>query len=175
MVGAGVGGAASGVVSSLRVRYRCGIGLPEGRFCTTDSARTLLTRATVLFERTTEVDPNWALAWAALAESRHWLASSSYMGTRQADSLYRLGKQAAERAISLDANEPSAHAALGFVLARWEWNWEGSERAFTEAQRHVHADYRHASDLIPDPYVQVGDDRRPTDHGAGEAIEPSAD
>ena len=111
-------------------------GGPERQALSRDSTRRLLTRATELFERTTQIDPSWALAWATLAEARNRLASGvGSPGTPWADTLYGLAKQAADRAIRLDPKEPAGYAELGFVLHRWAWDWEGSEQALTEARR----------------------------------------
>ena len=79
------------------------------------------------FEDATGLDPSWAQAWAALARSRHWVAS---FGNPQ---LYPAAKTAALRAIELDDSTSDAHGALAFILQRYEWDWADAEREFKRA------------------------------------------
>lgn len=44
-----------------------------------------------------------------------------------------MGKAAATRALDIDGSLPEAHAALGFVKARYEWDWAGAETEFQRA------------------------------------------
>lgn len=84
------------------------------------------------FENAIAIAPHWAAAHARLAGSYQWLAG----GTRDAasaDSLYAKARAAAERAIEIDAEQASAHATLGMVLYRYDWDWEGADRAFGRA------------------------------------------
>lgn len=77
------------------------------------------------YERAVLLDPNWADAWAGLANSRHWLASG-WQG-RYADSFYPQAKQAAETAIRLDSANASAWASLGFVQAMYDRDFVAAE------------------------------------------------
>ncbi|MCI0432296.1 MAG: protein kinase, partial [Gemmatimonadetes bacterium] len=98
-----------------------------------DSAMTLRLVAADLFEQATQVEPDWALAWAYRAKALTWAASSTSPPAR-ADSLYRAAKGAADQAIQLDAGELAAYEAVGFTLQRL-WEWEGARLAYAEARR----------------------------------------
>jgi DNA-binding SARP family transcriptional activator/TolB-like protein len=82
-------------------------------------------------EEAAALDPEWAAAHAKLALAYHWLASG-YGGEYEAE-YYPKAKAAALRALALDETESQAHASLGFVLYRYEWDWAGAERAMRRA------------------------------------------
>jgi tetratricopeptide (TPR) repeat protein len=46
---------------------------------------------------------------------------------------YALAKAAALRAIEIDPTLPEAHAALGFILRSYEWDWQGAEQELRRA------------------------------------------
>ena len=73
-------------------------------------------------------DPGWALAHAGLAKAYHWLGS---MGSGA--EFYPKSKAAALKALELDDGLARAHASLGFVLHRYDWDWEGAQREFRRA------------------------------------------
>ncbi len=88
-------------------------------------------RAAALFEQAIGEDPNYALAYAGLADC--WtLASTTAFGERSPDTAAR-ARAAAERAISLDGSLAEAQAALGWVRFRIEWKWAEAEAALTRA------------------------------------------
>lgn len=98
----------------------------------------LIRRSIAELERAVALEPQWAAAHAWLATSYHWLASSS---VRYAPEYYDKSRAAALQALSLDANEHRAHAALAFSLFTWYRDWDGAERAI-----------RRAMDLDPNAY-----------------------
>lgn len=79
------------------------------------------------FEEATRLDPVWAQAWAALARSRHWLASNGN------PDLYPAAKAAALKALELDDSVAEAHGALAFILQSYEWAWADAEREYKRA------------------------------------------
>jgi adenylate cyclase len=95
-----------------------------------ESTWALLDSASVAFERATELDPTFALAWAYLASSRHWRASAAPQAL--ADSLYPRALDAADRAIGLDPNEWLAWAARGWALTR-TWKFDEARIAYDRA------------------------------------------
>lgn len=83
-------------------------------------------RSTTLFREAVELDPDFALAWAALAEG--WLASAHFgvpphVAFPRADS-------AAVQALARDPELAEAHVALADTRFHYEWNWEAAERGF---------------------------------------------
>jgi adenylate cyclase len=70
-----------------------------------------------LCQRVTEIDPNYARAWALMALGQMWL-HQMYGGDSDG------GKAAAERALALDANLAEAHAVRARILLTEDGNQE---------------------------------------------------
>lgn len=70
-------------------------------------------------ERAVKLDPNFAAAWAALAEICQW---GSGFDDAKKDSMLDRNRQAAERALSLEPTNAQALAALGNLhfVSQWE-------------------------------------------------------
>ena len=88
------------------------------------------------FQQAIELDPDWALAHAALARAYHFLASG-----RDQFEYFPKSKAAALKALEIDETVSQAHSALAFVLHWYDWDWEGAER-----------EYRRANELNPNAY-----------------------
>jgi TolB-like protein/Tfp pilus assembly protein PilF len=79
------------------------------------------------FEKAVELDPNYALAWAGIADV---YTVFGYYGTVGPDEARPRALEAAHRAIKLDPNSAEAHTALGSALLFYRGDLEGSEREF---------------------------------------------
>ncbi len=82
-----------------------------------------------LFEESLKLDPNYAPAWAWLAQSLQ-LAVMREDGMDQA--VIQRGRAAARKALELDPQLAEAHAAMGAYQAL-EWNWSGAGASFQRA------------------------------------------
>jgi serine/threonine-protein kinase len=82
------------------------------------------------FEQAIGVEPDWGTAHAALAESHALLASYGVVRPHEA---MPQARRAAEKALSIDQNLASAHAALGFVRSFYDWDWPGAEAEYRKA------------------------------------------
>jgi TolB-like protein/DNA-binding winged helix-turn-helix (wHTH) protein/Tfp pilus assembly protein PilF len=80
------------------------------------------------FNRAIQMDSGWALPYAQLARSYHWIAGSG--GHAE---FYPRSKSAALQAISIDDNLAEAHAALAFVLHNYDWDWSRAEQEYQRA------------------------------------------
>ena len=76
------------------------------------------------------LDPNFALAYARIAEVYLNLPAYPYASPSEA---IPEGKQAAEKALELDPDLSEAHTYMGFYLAIFAWNWTDAEREFKRA------------------------------------------
>jgi TolB-like protein/DNA-binding winged helix-turn-helix (wHTH) protein/Tfp pilus assembly protein PilF len=85
-------------------------------------------KAISFYEQAVRLDPNYALAWASLAEARSFRATS--YGPIDG---FRMARQAAERALALDANLAEAHAMMGWIKREYEWDWAGAGTSFQRA------------------------------------------
>jgi TolB-like protein len=61
------------------------------------------------FERATQLDPSYALAWVGLSRTRHWQAVQGLIPDEEGQ---RLAREALERALSLNPNLAAAHVEL---------------------------------------------------------------
>ncbi len=80
--------------------------------------------------RATEIDPSFAPAHVMLADTYNSLGLLSLMKPRVA---FQKARLAAERALSLDPDMASAHAALGLVRFGDDWDWNAAETHFRRA------------------------------------------
>jgi TolB-like protein/DNA-binding winged helix-turn-helix (wHTH) protein len=79
------------------------------------------------FEQAIRSDPNFALAYAGLADSYNLL--DDWGKTAPRDSFPK-ARASAEKAIALDDSLAEAHASLAMVRAAYDWDWNGSEQEF---------------------------------------------
>jgi TolB-like protein/Tfp pilus assembly protein PilF/predicted Ser/Thr protein kinase len=86
------------------------------------------------FNQAVQRDPNYALAYAGLAEAHTFLGDSGYVDSKQ---VWQNAKSAAMQALKADDSLPEAHISLALVRESYEWDWSGAE---TEFKRGVQLD-----------------------------------
>ena len=101
----------------------------KGRYCFEQRTETALKRAVVYFEQAIQKDPNFALAYASLAECYGPLMQRSYMTALEA---LPKAEKAASKAVELDETLGEAHTALAAARMS-EWDWPSTEREFKRA------------------------------------------
>ena len=101
----------------------------RGRTAWERRTRDGLQEAVVLFREAAERDPQYAAAWAGLAEA---YAMLGYFGFAPGDAMFPKARAAARRALELDPRIGGAHAALGQALAA-DREWAEAERAYRRA------------------------------------------
>jgi eukaryotic-like serine/threonine-protein kinase len=89
-----------------------------------------LKEAIDLFTRATDLDPDYAAAYAGLADI--YSLAERYAATPAAESGAR-ARQAARRAMNLDDRLPEAHVAYASYLETFEWNWREAEDSYRRA------------------------------------------
>ena len=102
----------------------------KAKFFATTRTYSSLEKAVALLKAATTRDPNYARAWAALAEDYSLEGFYSYVAPAEA---YPRAKEAAHRALSLDNSLLEAHVSLMSILTDYDWDWNGSEREFHAA------------------------------------------
>jgi TolB-like protein/DNA-binding winged helix-turn-helix (wHTH) protein len=80
------------------------------------------------FHQAIEKDPNFALAYAGLADSRLLLVLFGDNPAQLSEA-----KDAAEKALAIDPTLAEAHTSLAAVLVLHDWDWQGAEREFQRA------------------------------------------
>ncbi len=89
-------------------------------------------KAIECFTLAAEQDPSFALAYAGLAES-YTLAGNAGYGTLPRDQAIDQARTSARKAVLLNESLAEAHAALGYVKFRIDWDWAGAETEFKRA------------------------------------------
>jgi serine/threonine protein kinase/Flp pilus assembly protein TadD len=102
----------------------------KGRFYWNKRTGEGIKKAIELLTAATEKDPNFALAYAALADC--YVISSNYTGARPAETMPQ-AKAYAKKSIELDGTLAEPHAALAMVTWYFEWDKNGAEREFKKA------------------------------------------
>ena len=77
------------------------------------------------YEEAIAIDPNYAAAYAGLADSYIMLANHHILPPREG---YTLGRKAAERGLSLDESLAELHTSLSWIHRLFDWDWPGAER-----------------------------------------------
>jgi eukaryotic-like serine/threonine-protein kinase len=83
------------------------------------------------FQQAIDLDPNYALAYAGLAEAYGFLASST--GGQPPRDAYPIAKAAALKALELDDTLGEAHCSLGFFRLLYDWDYAAAEREYLRA------------------------------------------
>jgi len=81
------------------------------------------------FQRAIELDPNFALAYAGLADAYGEQADAD----QPSEKALALSKQAALRALAINPDLPEAHVSLADVLFFNEWKWAEADREYKRA------------------------------------------
>jgi TolB-like protein/DNA-binding winged helix-turn-helix (wHTH) protein/Tfp pilus assembly protein PilF len=102
----------------------------KGRYFKNKLSREELEKSLGYFQQAVEQDPNFALAYAGLAEVWHSLRLVSHLPPHE---VYPKAEAAALKAIKLDDTLAEAHAALGSIRFWYDWDWAGAEQEFKRA------------------------------------------
>lgn len=102
----------------------------KGRFYWNERRADALKKAIEYFNQAIEQDPNFALAYAGLADS--YVLLPGY-GAGSPEESYPKAKSAAKKALEIDEGLPEAHAALANSLFLADWNFAESNREFQRA------------------------------------------
>ena len=79
------------------------------------------------FQQAIIVDPNFALAYARIAEIYASLPAYPYLSPNEA---IPKAKAAAQRALEIDPTLSEAHTFLAYALAVYDWDWSNAESEF---------------------------------------------
>jgi len=102
----------------------------KGRYFWNKRTADGLSKAIEYFNEAIERKPDYAQAYAGLADS-YALAGDWKYGLLAPREAYPKAKAAAAKAIALDGTLGEAHISLAFCLDNFEWDWESAGREFT--------------------------------------------
>ncbi len=102
----------------------------KGRFFWSKITPEGLQKSLEFYSQAIEIDPNYALAHAGLADSYNLLGSYGIWPLKES---HPKARAAAEKALELDNELAEAHASLAAVIADYYWDWAAAERHFIQA------------------------------------------
>jgi TolB-like protein/DNA-binding winged helix-turn-helix (wHTH) protein len=82
------------------------------------------------YERATQLDSSYALAWVGLSRVRDRQVNA---GLIPAEESHRLAREAVEQALALNPNLAEAHAQMGRVKQQVDFDWAGADASFRRA------------------------------------------
>jgi TolB-like protein/Flp pilus assembly protein TadD len=103
----------------------------KGRYYTNKRTESWIKKGIEYFQEAIDTDPNYALAYAGLADAYAFLASST--GGMPPRDTYPKAKAAAQKALLIDDALAEAHTSLGFFYLMYDWNFAEAEREFKRA------------------------------------------
>jgi TolB-like protein/DNA-binding winged helix-turn-helix (wHTH) protein len=86
--------------------------------------------AATYYERATQLDPSYALAWVGLSRARNWQAT---VGLIPLEEGRRLSREAIERALTLNPNLAAAHSQMGRIRKFVDFDWAGADASVRRA------------------------------------------
>ena len=87
-------------------------------------------KALEYYERALALDPNYAPAYAGIADYHVSVAS---WGLEAPTEAWPKAKEAVKKALAADDSLAEAHASMGVIRMWYEWNWKEAEREFLRA------------------------------------------
>ena len=82
------------------------------------------------YERATQLDPSYALAWVGLSRTRNWQVNT---GLIPAEEGHRLAREAVERALALNPNLAKAHAQMARIKELVDFDLAGEDASIRRA------------------------------------------
>lgn len=101
----------------------------KGRYYWNKRSQEGLTKAIDYFQLAIEKDPNYALAYAGLADC-YSIIGSAIVGTVPSQEVAPKAKAAAMKALQLDDTLAEAQTSLATVLFNYDWDWAGAADGF---------------------------------------------
>jgi len=86
-----------------------------------------LTLAIKYFEKALEKDPDYALAWAGIADTLSLMGEYTNLSRRD---LYQKQMDAIHKALAIDPQLAEAHISFAISLMLNDWDWSGAEKEF---------------------------------------------
>ncbi|HUP61439.1 MAG TPA: protein kinase [Thermoanaerobaculia bacterium] len=102
----------------------------KGRFQWNKRDTEGLYKAIEFFNQAIEIDPQYALAHAGLADCYNLLDIWAGLPTKET---FPKAKAAAQKALSIDNDLAEAHTSLAYAIHTYEWDWTEAERQYRRA------------------------------------------
>ncbi len=102
----------------------------RGRYFWSKRTEEDIERAIQYFRQAIEKDPDYALAYAGMADSHILLAEYSLLPPKDA---FPRAKAAVMKALEIEETLAEAHTSLAFIKTLSDWDWMGAEKEFKQA------------------------------------------
>ena len=99
----------------------------KGRFYYARRTKDDMFKSIELFKQAVQIDPNFARAYVAIAESYFTMPSYPYASPEEC---VPQAKAALARALEIDPELPEAHTVAGMIAATYDWDYPRAEREF---------------------------------------------
>ncbi len=103
----------------------------NGRYFWNQRENEQLKKAIEFYDRAISLDPNYALAYAGMADAYALL----FEGGPERDEARRKAVSFAQKALSIDGNLAEPYSTLGFIKTFRDWNWTEAEADFRRSIR----------------------------------------
>ena len=125
-----IGAAATGLTKNYTDSNEAYREYLQGRFYWNRRSPDTIAKAVEHLERAVQKDPNFALAYAGLADAQ---MITQYLSRKWSDDyLIAKAQENAERAVQLDPTLAEPHATLGLIKS-YQWKWDDSEKEYLGA------------------------------------------
>ena len=133
----------------------------RGRFYWSKGEREDLDTARKYFEQALQKDPNYAPAFAGLAD--YYSVLPFYTNARP-DDVFPKAKENVAKALELDSSLAEAHGTRAYILTYYDWDWETAEREFQQAlalnpndatMRHRYSRYLSSVGRVPEALAEL--------------------
>ena len=104
----------------------------EGRYFWNRRTADNIQKAVALFQKSINVDPTYAPAYAGLADCFELLGSAPYTSLPPKEAFPK-AEAAARKALELDESLAEAHVSLGYAYLAYEWKFADADREFRRA------------------------------------------
>jgi TolB-like protein/Flp pilus assembly protein TadD len=102
----------------------------EGRALFGRAGGASISKAAERFAEATRLDSDFALAWAWQSIANEYRVDDGLVRSNEA---MPAARDAAERAVALDADSGETHLALGIVKLQYDWDWNTAKQEFDRA------------------------------------------
>jgi serine/threonine protein kinase/Tfp pilus assembly protein PilF len=102
----------------------------QGRFFLNRRTEEGIEMAIKYFKQAIDIDPNYAMAYAGIADSYSLIGTYSYLRPHEA---YPLAKKAALQALEIDNTISEVHTSLAAIFRYYDWDWKEAGKKFKRA------------------------------------------
>jgi TolB-like protein/Tfp pilus assembly protein PilF len=106
----------------------------QGRFFLNRHSEKEVDQARTAFDRAVQLDPQFALAWAGLAQAHVWICNYGSEGGQESFNAHlSAARQAMERAFSIEPDLPEALFPRAMIETNFDYNWKGAAETLRKA------------------------------------------